>query len=340
MSAPLISFVVPAHNAEATLAACLHSILSPFDERVEALVVENGSIDGTAALLTSLAERDGRVHALSSEPGVSNARNAGVDAARGTWLCFLDADDALLPGALSRLLSDAQGTDADLILYGHRAGEQTRPVTDGAEEERFGADATERVRVRMLENPTRYMQAWAKLIRRSVVTGHGVRFDPRLRLAEDSDFILRVSRFCRGIALSPACVYGYSTSSPGTMRASDGRKAEDYTLAMTVTREAIGTESEAIRSAFIQYVLMHLNVLAVREIYAAGAPKGRTRRMREIASRPVFSDALHALKFSDCRRVRLIPALLLKLGLYRTAGLCFLLRAAGNAKKEGKGERA
>ena len=103
---PLVSIVIPAYNAKETICRSIDSILEQLDISIELIVVDDGSTDGTQELVASAYAQDARVHLIEVEhAGVSNARNVGIDAARGDWIGFCDADDLVPPGALSALLN-------------------------------------------------------------------------------------------------------------------------------------------------------------------------------------------------------------------------------------------
>jgi peptidoglycan/xylan/chitin deacetylase (PgdA/CDA1 family) len=93
-AAPRTSVVVPARNAEATLVQTLDSLLAQRDTDWEALIIDDASTDGTAALIAEYVRRDARCHALRGPgDGASAARNIGLSRARGQRLLFLDSDD-------------------------------------------------------------------------------------------------------------------------------------------------------------------------------------------------------------------------------------------------------
>lgn len=336
----MISFIIPAYNAEKTIKRAVESILpqeSSDAASVEILIVENGSTDRTSQEAKALLERyPDSVRLLHSAKGVSNARNLGIASARGEWLFFLDADDRLFEGAVLRMTEDAAAyADADLIVYGHRAGNDTRAVAAGGTA--YTDTPTELARVKMIENPTRYMQVWAKLFRAAPVKDSGVLFDPKIRLSEDSDFVLRVSRFCRRILFSDQIVYRYSLDNPSTMRVFDGKKSADFIEALNRTKEAAASETPSVAEAFDRYVLMNMNVLMVREIFSLQNPSSRKERMRQMkrtAAAPIFAEAIGRTNVFLNLHPRMLPVLLIKLRFYGAAAAVYRLRAKRNYRRE------
>lgn len=117
---PPVSVIVPAHDAAATLPETLESLVGQSFAGFEAVIVDDGSTDGTAAVVAELSARDPRfgLVSLPSRSGVSAARNAGLASARGEWVLFLDADDRLLPDHLANLTSTvAAGSDGAVSGY-------------------------------------------------------------------------------------------------------------------------------------------------------------------------------------------------------------------------------
>lgn len=111
-----VSVIVPAYNAEQWLDRCLRSVLEQDYPALELVVVNDGSRDSTARIIDSFAARDPRVRAIHQpNKGVSEARRAGLEAASGIWIQFLDADDELLPGAIGALVARAEQTGADVV---------------------------------------------------------------------------------------------------------------------------------------------------------------------------------------------------------------------------------
>jgi poly(ribitol-phosphate) beta-N-acetylglucosaminyltransferase len=117
---PLVSVVVPVHNPGRAIDPCIRSILRQTmpRERFEAVFVDDGSTDGTGERLQRLAQEQSHVRAIhiraSGAPG--RPRNIGLEAARGAYVQFLDADDELAPRALERLVRMARANRSDVVL--------------------------------------------------------------------------------------------------------------------------------------------------------------------------------------------------------------------------------
>lgn len=116
---PEISIIVPVYNVEQYLPAALDSLRAQTCPDWEAILVDDGSPDGCGALCDAAARQDARFRVIHQKnAGVGAARNAGLAAARGTYVQFLDSDDALEPQMVEVLCRMARQTDADLILFG------------------------------------------------------------------------------------------------------------------------------------------------------------------------------------------------------------------------------
>lgn len=114
---PLISVIVPVYNVRPWLNDCLVSILAQTYERIEVIVVDDGSNDGSAQVYSALARRDGRIRVFRKENGgLSSARNFGVRKARGEWIAFVDSDDVVDPEYLRAMLHAARRAGADMAV--------------------------------------------------------------------------------------------------------------------------------------------------------------------------------------------------------------------------------
>lgn len=116
MQATLVSIVIPCFNQAAYLPLAIRSALHQRDAAVEVIVVNDGSTDDTRQVVREFASQIVAIE--QTNQGVSAARNAGLAAAQGNWIVFLDADDILLEGALSQMLKGFQCCNNADVVYG------------------------------------------------------------------------------------------------------------------------------------------------------------------------------------------------------------------------------
>ncbi len=114
---PLVSIVIPAYNAEQHIDECLYSISNQSYEKIEVVVVDDGSKDKTADLCLLWEKRDSRFSVIrQANQGVSAARNKGLRESSGEWVLFVDADDQLEAEAIEKTIKASSG--ADVVIYG------------------------------------------------------------------------------------------------------------------------------------------------------------------------------------------------------------------------------
>ncbi|MER8863095.1 glycosyltransferase, partial [Mesorhizobium sp. M0751] len=186
---PFVSIVVPARNAEATLAQALDCLLGQDFANWEAIVVDDGSTDGTPAVIASYVEQDARFRTVSScANSAAGARNKGISEARGRWLMFLDADDWVDASFLAKMLAVLGASPDSVAAYcGSR-----RVMPDGA---LTPPSIAPEVAIQPFETFARRcaIRTHALLIDRATITELGG-FDVSLRTCEDWDLWQRVAR--------------------------------------------------------------------------------------------------------------------------------------------------
>lgn len=116
---PLISVIVPVYKVEEYLGRCVDSLLAQTYENLEIILVDDGSPDECGRICDDYVSRDPRVRVIHKENGgLSSARNAGIDAARGEYLGFVDSDDWVVPQTYEWLLGMALEEDVKLVCAG------------------------------------------------------------------------------------------------------------------------------------------------------------------------------------------------------------------------------
>lgn len=213
MQTGLVSVVVAAYNAQATLSQTLASVLAQSYERLELIVVDDGSTDATAAIVEALAALDGRVRLVrQSNAGVAAARNQGLRLARGEFIAPLDADDLWAPSKLARMVARLQeaGPDAGFAYCWWVVVDAEGCVLDRSPHWREEGSV-----LRQLAEVNFVGCASIPVFRRSALLrgGPGLGYDARLRDldaqgCEDWDLLLRVAQV-RQVVCVPEVLVAY-----------------------------------------------------------------------------------------------------------------------------------
>lgn len=116
---PLISVIVPVYKVEAFLPRCVDSLLAQTYANLEIILVDDGSPDNCGVICDDFSQKDSRVCCIHKENGgLSSARNAGLEIARGEYIAFLDSDDWIEPEAYETMLGLARKYDVKMVCAG------------------------------------------------------------------------------------------------------------------------------------------------------------------------------------------------------------------------------
>lgn len=211
METPLVSVIVPVYNAERFLPKCLDSIRGQSWPGLEVWLVNDGSTDGSLALCREAEAADRRFHVIDKpNSGVSDSRNAGLAAASGKYVQFVDSDDYLARDATQTLVHTAESTGADLVVaHFYRVFEDTQVHQGHIRDRRVmtrGEYAGE-----MMKAPSNFYYGvlWNKLYRRNMIEAGHLRFQRELSWCEDFLFNLEYLKHVRLAAAVPEPVYYY-----------------------------------------------------------------------------------------------------------------------------------
>lgn len=223
----VVSVIIPAYNAEATIARAIDSALAQDYSPLEIIVVDDGSADGTTAVINRFADRSVRLVRMVANAGASACRNAGIRAATGQYLAFLDADDEWLPSKISRQLAAFEAcTECSLVTCD---GDLITP--EGATVETLLGGLP----VRPVEEAWRILLAESfihtscVLTRRDLVLQLGG-FDQTLVVAEDWDLWIRLALAGRVAYVDDSLVRVHVT--PESLMKRQAANARDYLLPM------------------------------------------------------------------------------------------------------------
>lgn len=193
------SIIIPIYNVAPYLKACLDSVLAQTYVDWEVICVDDGSADGSGAILDEYAAKDARIKVVHKpNGGVSSARNRGLEEAKGEWILFLDGDDLIDADLLMRLAEIADKREStDMIGFGLRT-------------------FAEQGNIRRSEFNDPFSTSFVQYAYRRVVVG-GIRF-PRLTIGEDRVFVVRCLRKAKRIGKISGTSYLYRLRSGSAIR--------------------------------------------------------------------------------------------------------------------------
>lgn len=207
MDNPKISVIIPVYNVEPYLRRCIDSVIGQTYTNLEIILVDDGSTDNCGAICDEYAARDDRIQVLHRENGgVSAARNAGLVAAGGEWVGFVDADDYIEPDMYEYMLALAGESGADIAQCGFFMEEGGASWLHFCRDENLvlpdGAASFSQEEWKQIGN-----SASNKLYRAEAL--RGIAFELNCTLGEDLLFNVHVLRQAAGIVLGKDAKYHY-----------------------------------------------------------------------------------------------------------------------------------
>lgn len=235
----LFTVIVPVYKVEAYLERCVDSILAQTFTDFEVILVDDGSPDRCPAICDAYAEKDSRVRVIHKpNGGLVSARNAGIMAARGDYICYADSDDWAKPNLLEFVHEKLAESPVplDMVLF---AAEIVYPDRVDAFDNRVPEGYYDRARLEkeifpLLLSDRRggfrmgkavQAQTWNKVCRRELQVAHYMR-DERIRVFTDVPLTYECLLNCRNVYICNEHLYYYNKMNEQSIRAKSG----DYLL--------------------------------------------------------------------------------------------------------------
>lgn len=223
----LISIIVPVYRVEEYLQRCVDSILAQTYENLEIILVDDGSPDGCPEICDAYARKDQRVKVIHQEnAGLSGARNAGIDLAKGEYLAFVDSDDYVAPDFIEALYEVLQETGCAIgqCRFAYVQGERLENEDNRSLRIYRGESLMEQLYASE-DEATYFVVAWNKLYRRELF--EQIRY-PKGRIHEDEATTYRLFHEGRKLAFLDRALYGYFTQNTGSITSRFSKKRLEW----------------------------------------------------------------------------------------------------------------
>jgi len=201
---PQISIVVPIFNTEEYLDRCIQSIVKQTEEKLEIMLVDDGSTDSSGSICDEWVKRDERIRVIHKiNEGVTIARKTGVENAFGEWICFVDSDDELPEKSMQLLLTHARD-DIDIVSGCVKfIGNHGWPYPLICDEKNTLQYVKSLLKYKIHGGPV------ARLIRKNIFDSFTFDIPADITLGEDLIMNIRLGQKARRIVLLPDIVYHY-----------------------------------------------------------------------------------------------------------------------------------
>ncbi len=208
------SIIIPVYNVESYLRECLDSVVAQTYPGWEAICVNDGSTDGSALILNEYAARDNRLKVITQpNGGLSAARNAGVDAAKGEYVLFLDSDDWLEENALEVLSNNME--NEDMVCFSGRRyfesdmafhdADQLKPQSYASGMDYYNDNA-------LLPRDFAFVCVVLRIYKRDYLSRHNLRFKEGI-FHEDNLFTPLACFYAERVKAVNECLYDYRVRS-------------------------------------------------------------------------------------------------------------------------------
>lgn len=321
---PKFSIIVPVYNTEQYVGECINSILSQTNRDFELIVIDDGSNDRSIEIVEKAIEKHPDCTLIKrNHTGVCCARNNGIEAARGDYICFVDSDDILYPDYIESLSEAAQENEPDVIYFYSLYGTQTdrkrlesadmlsaltredicylsaaalyhTPEVDSADGRYFGINS---------------FSACLQVYKRALYIDNGVRYTDGIKRSEDGLLNLEILNYANSGVIIKKPLYIYRTDNVSATRSYIPDLEHVFDLRDTCVKAVInrlyGDRKNEYMEKYFSSLIFQLRVMAENRVFNSRNPKSRQEKMREFVSLLAKSDYNYAV--NTCGNYYLAP---------------------------------
>lgn len=297
----LVSIVVPVYKVERYLDRCVNSIVSQSYERLEIILVDDGSPDDCPALCDAWAKKDARIRVIHKKnQGLGEARNSGLREATGKYIFFFDSDDYVAFDAVEKCIRVAEENNADTVIYGRNDVYPDGRVVTKKSIDSLTIYEEQEIKQELIAGLLSYtngfgVSAWSKMFITDIIKENLLLFpSERAVISEDSIFCLEYFSKAKRVAVLPDKLYFYFKNDSSLTRAfKPDRQIENnafLNIGIKKIRE-LRLPNSIDKHLKARYHGMTLGALA--QIAALGIEKKQRRKLfREIYNDKILRDTL------------------------------------------------
>ncbi|MBR2827683.1 MAG: glycosyltransferase family 2 protein [Bacilli bacterium] len=313
-----ISIIIPIYNGELRLRNCLDSIVEQDYESKEIILIDDGSIDKTKDICLEYTKKYKNIKYYYQEnKGVSEARNNGIEKAKGKYLYFMDCDDTI-PNkeVIKKMIELAKKEEKELYIFHYNIEEQgkikilpTKLETRNYKKKEFYQNITEETQF------GGYL--WNKLFLRDIIKSNHISFNQNLKILEDIDFVIQYAKVINTFYYSKETIYLYYQNPSSVLH----KKFNKKNLSIL---EAIDSFIEELESYNIElnyfYYLYFFTYKIGKNLYPEETSKEKERNAKDRYQKLIHSNQSIIQKMKIIM-IQYFPKIIIKIKGYKRSSL-------------------
>lgn len=317
MSEPLVSVIVPVYNTEKYLSKCVESIMHQTYEKLEIILVDDGSAEPCRMLCDEYASKDQRINVIHKKNGgLSSAREAGLLIIQGKYVMVVDSDDWIDLKTIEKCVEVAENSNSDCVLFSYIKEYGDRSIPNYLFEESFcyneseSEDKIHRKIIGFCKDELKYPERidnlstlWGKLYRREIALKGKIISEREVGTSEDTIFNLYALDGCKNISYINYCFYHYRKDNhqAATMR----YKSDLYQKWQRMYRIFeeyidLSENKEHYYEVFLNRVACGMIGLGLNEANANHSVLIKSNNLKVVLADPLYKKAFQQLDVSCC----------------------------------------
>lgn len=311
----LVSVIIPAYNAEKYIKKCVESVIAQSYQKIEIIIVNDGSKDNTLEISKSLETVDPRVLVIDQpNQGPSAARNSGLRMCKGDYIFFLDSDDWLELDCIGFLMEIESKSCADIIFFDYFKNYGNREIEHHVYNHEFIYNDDFKNRFVLWDMRT--ITPWGKLYSRKCI--EGIEYDEKMRIVEDVDFNYRVYKNVKTAHFTNRCLLHYRILEQSESHGYDSNVRKKFVYPLEKISSYMITDNKEDLKAYYSFAAIAYIVVCQNGVVRNSAISyvQKLREIQEISKEAWVKDLFKHIKYVTIPISRKVIIYCSKIGLF------------------------
>lgn len=300
---PLVSIIIPIYNVEKYIDDCLKSVVNQTFRNIEIILVNDGTKDNSMQIVKRYAESDGRIKVINKiNGGLSSARNAGLDIAKGDYIVFVDSDDFIENNMIEEMYNTAYNNNSDIIMCGYN-----RVNTDFVYKVKPPIDCNIKYNkvdiYNIITNSQNYITwfVWRNMYKSDLLNNNKIRFNESVKIGEDSCFNLEAFLSSNSIMCIDKELYNYRNNPNSLTQKKYQTNLEEILIIQYNEKIKIYKTHNMNKNAFVNldlsFITHSLNSI-ISNIYN-GTSNNKLKELKKIRNIDIVKTSLNNITLSE-----------------------------------------